>query len=142
VTRLDLLADDLLKWLNATPDGVPRRLLLWLDPDSQFRRLLPHLEPALEAHGVRLFGNEPPDGASHLHLKMALSNGTVPIGYLLIGYLLIGWLSTLYGASVAVLIGALLGLKVTASGVAEAETSGEGLAGIESLVRVYRILNW
>ena len=43
MTLLDLLADDLLRWMDAAPDGVPRRVLLWLDPEGQFRRLVSHM---------------------------------------------------------------------------------------------------
>jgi hypothetical protein len=42
---VDLLAQDLLQWIGAAPDGVPHRMLLWLDPEGQFRRLAPHLDP-------------------------------------------------------------------------------------------------
>ncbi len=72
MTLLDLLAQDLLQWMDAAPDGVPRRVLLWLDPEGQFRRLTPHLEAVLAARGVRLLCHEPTDGAGQLHLKLAL----------------------------------------------------------------------
>ena len=38
---LTLLAGDLLAWLRQKPDGAPRRVLLWLDPQREFGRLIP-----------------------------------------------------------------------------------------------------
>lgn len=72
MTLVDLLAQDLLQWMDAAPDGVPRRVLLWLDPEGQFRRLAPHLEPALHARGAQLLCHEPTDGTGQLHLKLTL----------------------------------------------------------------------
>jgi hypothetical protein len=72
MTLVDLLAQDLLQWMDAAPDGVPRRVLLWLDPEGQFRRLAPHLEPILLARGAQLLCHEPTDGTGQLHLKLRL----------------------------------------------------------------------
>ncbi len=69
---VDLLAQDLLAWMNAAADGVPRRVLLWLDPEAQFRRLVPHVEPALGKHGARLLVCEPDAGPGQLDLKIDL----------------------------------------------------------------------
>ena len=62
MTLLDLLADDLLHWMDAAPDGVPRRVLLWLDPERQFRRLATHLGPVLLARGTGFLVHEASDG--------------------------------------------------------------------------------
>lgn len=69
---LTLLADDLLGALRREPDGVARRVLLWLDPAREFARLAPHLAPALEPHGARLLSFAPADGAGQLGLKLDL----------------------------------------------------------------------
>ncbi len=53
-TLIDLLARDLVGSLDKSADGVPRHVLLWLDPEEQFRDLVPLLEPALADSGVRL----------------------------------------------------------------------------------------
>lgn len=66
----ELLAEDLAGWLDAALDGVPRRVLLWLDPEEAFRRLLGALAPALAAHRARLLTLAPPGG--QLALKLAL----------------------------------------------------------------------
>ena len=42
---------DSLPVVAAAPDGFR---LLWLDPEAQFQRLLPDLDPNLAMHGVRL----------------------------------------------------------------------------------------
>ncbi len=47
MTLIELLAQDLLRWMEAASDGVSRRVLLWLDPESQFKRLAAHLESVL-----------------------------------------------------------------------------------------------
>src|SRR5713226_8962004 len=54
MTLAELLAADLLAWLDRAGDGVPRRVLLWLDPESQFARLAPRLEAPLAEAGARL----------------------------------------------------------------------------------------
>src|SRR5688572_7542767 len=69
---LALLADDLLGWLAAAPDDVPRRVLLWLDPEAQFARLVPHLEPVLTARGAQLLRYDADGGHSQIGLKLAL----------------------------------------------------------------------
>ncbi len=66
------LAGDLLAWMDVRPDGVPRRALLWLDPDGAFARLVPHLAPALAEQGVRLLRYAPEEGTGHLRLKLEL----------------------------------------------------------------------
>jgi len=45
VNLAELLAEDLVVWMNAVPDGVPRRVLLWLDPESTFIRMFGAGEP-------------------------------------------------------------------------------------------------
>ena len=68
----DLLAEDLLRWMDAVTDGVPRCVLLWLDPERQFGRLVPHVEPVLLNCDTQLLRCEPADGSSQLRLKLAL----------------------------------------------------------------------
>lgn len=46
---LDLLADDLLASLRSGPGGAPCQVLLWLDPEQQFARLVERLEPLVLA---------------------------------------------------------------------------------------------
>jgi hypothetical protein len=71
-TLLDLLATDLTAWMAGAADGVPRRVLLWLDPDAQFRRLVGLLRSPLELTGLRLLTLSPLDGMGQLDLKLAL----------------------------------------------------------------------
>jgi len=66
------LADDLVAWMGAAPDGVPRRVLLWVDPECGFMRLSTHLGPALQAQGIRLLRYDPEAGSGQLSLKLAL----------------------------------------------------------------------
>jgi hypothetical protein len=66
----ELLAEDLAGWMDAAADGVPRRVLLWLDAEQTFLRLVARLGPALTTHGARLLTLEPPGG--QLALKLAL----------------------------------------------------------------------
>jgi hypothetical protein len=66
----DALAGDLLRWLEKGADGVRRQVILWLDPESQFRRLLPHVEPALQEAGATLLTLAGP--TEQLGLKLAL----------------------------------------------------------------------
>lgn len=56
---LDVLANDLAAWLDRAADGVPRGVVLWLDPDREFERLARRLEEALERSKVRLVCGEP-----------------------------------------------------------------------------------
>lgn len=72
MSLLDLLANDLLAWMKAAPDGVPRRVLLWLDPEAQFARLAGHLEPALAGCGAKLLRLDPEAGFGQLALKLEL----------------------------------------------------------------------
>ena len=58
----ELLAEDLVVWMNAVPDGVPRRVLLWLDPESTFIRMFAPVSRALAVQHVRLLRLEPPGG--------------------------------------------------------------------------------
>ncbi|MDQ2786767.1 MAG: hypothetical protein M3Y58_17395, partial [Chloroflexota bacterium] len=52
---LEALAADLLARFDAAPDGLPRRTLLWLDPEGEFARLVPHLAaPLATAHVTML----------------------------------------------------------------------------------------
>lgn len=69
---LERLAGDLVAWMGAAPDGVPRRVLLWLDPDGGFVRLAAHVAAALEARGVRLLRYDPEAGRGQLSLKLEL----------------------------------------------------------------------
>jgi hypothetical protein len=69
---LERLARDLLTWMVTASDGVPRRVLLWLDPECGFLRLSTHLGPALEAQGARLLRYDPAAGSGQLSLKLAL----------------------------------------------------------------------
>lgn len=72
MTLLDLLAADLLGRLEDCADGVERRVLLWLDPEGQFSRLVGHLEPALVARGAQLLRYDPGGGCGQVALKLAL----------------------------------------------------------------------
>ena len=72
MTLIDRLADDLLAWMDAAPDGVPRRVLLWLVPDRGFLRHSRHLEAALERRGARLLRYDPAAGWGQLALKLEL----------------------------------------------------------------------
>ncbi|MCC7107428.1 MAG: PglZ domain-containing protein, partial [Chloroflexi bacterium] len=72
MTLPDLLADDLLAWLHAAADDLPRRVLLWLDPRAEFSRLVAHLAPALEARGAHLLRYAPDEGVGQLQLKLEL----------------------------------------------------------------------
>jgi hypothetical protein len=68
----DLLATDLDNWLKQTPDGLARRVLLWLDPDSSFRRLVGGSSAELTSRGIRLLSYDPSAGFGQLALKLAL----------------------------------------------------------------------
>ncbi len=72
ITLLDLLAQDLVEWMDQAPDDVPRRVLLWLDPESQFSRLVAHLEPALQERGASLMRYNPEAGSGQFAIKLAL----------------------------------------------------------------------
>jgi len=72
ITLLDLLAQDLVDWMDRAPDDVPRRVLLWLDPESQFSRLVAHLDPALQKRGAGLVGYAPEAGNGQFAIKLAL----------------------------------------------------------------------
>lgn len=67
-----MLADDLLASLRSAPDGAPRQVLLWLDPEQQFARLVEHLEPPLLARQAQLLRHDPQAGTGQLVLKVAL----------------------------------------------------------------------
>jgi len=71
-TLLDLLAQDLVDWMDRAPDDVPRRVLLWLDPDSQFSRLVTHMEPTLKKLGTGLVRYAPEAGSGQFAIKLAL----------------------------------------------------------------------
>lgn len=72
MTLIDLLAQDLLQWMGNAPDGVPRRVLLWLDPECQFRRLAAHVTSVLLARDTQFLCCEPKESASQFPLKLAL----------------------------------------------------------------------
>ena len=72
MTLLDLLAADLLGRLAGAPDDSPRRVLLWLDPEGQFRRLADHIEPVLVARGAQLLRYDLEAGMGQVGLKLAL----------------------------------------------------------------------
>jgi hypothetical protein len=48
----ELLADELESCQTGAADGVPRRVVLWLDPDAEFLRLWPHVAAALAGRSV------------------------------------------------------------------------------------------
>ena len=75
-TIVTLLASDLLAWLRQQPDGVARRVLLWLDPAAEFARLAP--EDGVGQLAVKLellrAGEHPADsahalGVTHLRIR-------------------------------------------------------------------------
>jgi hypothetical protein len=66
------LANDLVAWMDAAPDRVPRRVLLWLDPDRSFMRLAEYLGPVLQGPGIRLLRYGPEQGLGQLSLKLEL----------------------------------------------------------------------
>ena len=72
ITLLDLLAQNLVEWMERAPDDVPRRVLLWLDPDSQFSRLVAHLEPTLQKLSTVLMRYAPEAGNGQFAIKLAL----------------------------------------------------------------------
>lgn len=72
ITLLNLLAQDLVEWMDRAPDNVPRRVLLWLDPESQFSRLAAHLEPTLQKLGTVLVRYPPEAGGRQFAIKLAL----------------------------------------------------------------------
>ena len=69
---MELLADDLAGRMQSAADGLPRRVLLWLDPEAQFARLARHLSAPLAQRGARLLLYEPSEGQGQLALKLAL----------------------------------------------------------------------
>lgn len=69
---IELLAGDLLRWMDGATDGVPRRVLLWLDPERQFARLVPFLDAPLAARGARLLQHDAGMAAGQLALKLEL----------------------------------------------------------------------
>jgi PglZ domain-containing protein len=71
-TLLDALADDLLAWPRRSSDGVPRHVVLWLDPTRDLARLAPHLAPIIEQRGSRLLTPAPEEGRGQLALKLDL----------------------------------------------------------------------
>src|SRR4051794_38497499 len=70
VTLLDLLADDLLGWLEA--DDAPRRVLLWLDPERGFARLAAYLDEPLAARGAHLLRCDADVAEGQLAAQLAL----------------------------------------------------------------------
>lgn len=71
-TLLEMLAEDLVRWMYRAPDDVPRRVLLWLDPDRQFSRLVPHLDSALQERDAVLMRYDPESGQGQFAIKLAL----------------------------------------------------------------------
>ncbi len=70
---IDALAADLLGAVVAAQDGVPRAVILWLDHEGQFARLIPPLAIRLERDGVALLRpSDEPDSESQWPLKLAL----------------------------------------------------------------------
>jgi hypothetical protein len=69
---VELLAGDLLRWMEGPTDGVPRRVLLWLDPERQFARLVPHLDTVLAARSARLLRHDAGGATGQFALKLAL----------------------------------------------------------------------
>jgi hypothetical protein len=70
VNLAELLAEDLVVWMNAVPDGVPRRVLLWLDPESTFIRMFAPVSRALAVQHVRMLRLEPPGGQLAIKLEL------------------------------------------------------------------------
>jgi hypothetical protein len=66
------LAHELVSWMDTAPDGIPRRVLLWLDPDCAFKRLSTHLATALKDQGTVFHAYDPPAGRGQLWLKLEL----------------------------------------------------------------------
>jgi hypothetical protein len=87
VSLTTLLADDLLLWLDATPDESARHVLLWLDPESQFRRLVGGLAVELAPAEVRLAVCDPAAGVGQLALKLALLKAEAEAGVRTVVYL-------------------------------------------------------
>ncbi len=72
LSPLEALADDLRSALASHPDGGQRCVLLWLDPNSDFQRLVPHLDGPLVASGTHLLRYSLEEGAGQVTLKMLL----------------------------------------------------------------------
>ncbi len=72
MAMIDLLASDLLSWMERSPDGMPRQVLPWLDPDRQFNRLVELLGPSLDSRGVSLLSMDLAAGESQTRLKLTL----------------------------------------------------------------------
>jgi len=58
--------------MDSVTDGVPRRVLLWLDPERQFARLVPFLAEPLGARGTRLLQHDAATATGQLALKLEL----------------------------------------------------------------------
>ena len=78
-----LLADDLRSALVG-PDHAPRHVVLWLDPDRQFARLVPVVGHELDAAGARIFDRAAFIGQFALKVAVlrAASQGTPAVVYL------------------------------------------------------------
>lgn len=68
----ELLADDLIGWMERSPDGVPRRVLLWLDPERQFARLVEALRGDIESGVGLLLHCDPEVDGGQSRLKLTL----------------------------------------------------------------------
>lgn len=70
---IDVLAEDLLAWMDSSKDDEPRSVLLWLDPEREFKRLVPHLIPVFAGRQAQLLSHGGKEAeAGQLDLKLAL----------------------------------------------------------------------
>lgn len=72
MSLLALLAQDLRQYLGLLPDNVMRQVLLWLDPEDQFRRLVPYLASVLTEHNITLLRLGMVHDQGQFGLKLAL----------------------------------------------------------------------
>jgi hypothetical protein len=70
MTLIKQLATDLTTWMDAATDGIPRQVMLWLDPEGEFSRLIPLATPLLEADGVDVVRFAPDEGMGQVALKL------------------------------------------------------------------------
>ena len=60
--------------MDNAPDGLPRRVLLWLDPEMQFSRIVPFLKPILLSRDIHVLQIDLDSGIGQLALKLALDD--------------------------------------------------------------------
>jgi hypothetical protein len=68
----ELLIDDMVRWMHSAADGVARRVLVWLDPKGDFKRLIQYLETPLADRELNLLGYARDDTFSQLKVKVDL----------------------------------------------------------------------